>query len=434
LTMPHRPHHIVCSQNGTGMKHDTYACAAKAVRGVLTALRKAPHLDACGPGALRLRRGFREHLNYSFILTDPLQRVAERLPLYAATARIVWMMSANNRLPDIAFHVPAVASFTDDELTVPGSSYRMRLRQPQPGLDQVLGAIDRLKKQPDGRQAAVTIFHPMDAVRPSADIPCAFGMLFHNRGGSLLTTVIMRSNNALKLLHFNLFEFSLLAEVVAVEAGLTLGPITYFAGSMHLYDDDAHQAGQFLGTQVSVPPTLVPMPTDVSPLRELITLAKFEAALRHGSAALNSHSVKGWLDRAAEQLHPYWAQFAFVLVAGVAANVNRRTLDLASNRVRPDLRPFLPALTREAEIAEPVGSADLFGQGASTPVLVPFYSTPVMEKFAVLAKAHEKETGALLGAATLLGAQQIVSERLAARGEANALTQEVFLQALQAAG
>jgi hypothetical protein len=76
-----------------------------------------------------LRSGFREYLNYSFALTDLLQRLAQSLCLYTATARIVWMMSANNRPADIAFHVPSVKSFTDDELTVPGSNYGMRLRE-----------------------------------------------------------------------------------------------------------------------------------------------------------------------------------------------------------------------------------------------------------------------------------------------------------------
>ena len=416
------------------MESITYPGAAEALRGVLTALQTAPRLEADGPGAVRLRRGFREHLNYSFSLADPLQRLTEGLPIYTAIARVVWMMSANNRLADIAFHVPQVASFTDDELTVPGSSYGMRLRQPQPGLDQVLGAIGRLKKDADSRRAAVTIFQPMDAVRDSKDIPCAFGLFFHNRGGRLLTTVIMRSNNAFTLLPFNLFEFSILAEVVAVEADLDLGPITYFAGSMHLYEEAAERAAEFLGTPTLVPTSMGSMPRNVRPLEELTKLARFEAALRHGSAALNSSNVTDWLDRAAGDLNPYWAQFAFVLITGIAATVDHPTLQLASARLQSDLRPFIPKMAKEAKSAVPVGLGDLFGHGVPSPVVVPILRTAIMQKFAALAKAHEKASGAPLGATTLLGAQSIVAERLAARGEVEVLTQEVFLQALKEAG
>jgi len=57
-----------------------------------------------------------------------------------------------------------------------------------------------------------------------------------------------------------------------------------------------------------------------------------------------------------------------------------------------------------------------------------------MQRFAALAEAHETATGGRLGAGTLLRAQGIVAERLAARGEVEALTQEVFLQALKDAG
>jgi thymidylate synthase len=417
-------------QEGTGVDQSAYSGSADTFRGVLTTLQSAPQLEADGPDAGRLRRGSREHLNYSFTLADPRQRLAERLPLYAAVARVVWMMSANNRLADIAFHEPRVKAFTDDDLTVPGSSYGTRLRQPQPGLDQLLGAIGRLKNEADSRRAAVAIFQPVDAVRDSNDIPCAFGLFFHNRGGRLLTTVIMRSNNAFTLLPFNLFEFSLLAEVVSVEAGLEFGPITYFAGSMHLYDDDAGRAAEFLKTAAFIPPTMGPMPKEVSPLAQLTKLAQFEADLRHGSAAMNARNVQNWLDRAARELHPYWAELAFVLVSGLGARVDRRTLELASERVQADLKPFLPALAATVA-AEPVGFGDLFEKSAPPPVLVPLHRTAVLKKFATLAVAYEQEIGMPIGAGKLLRAQGIVSERLAARGEADALTKEVFLQALE---
>ena len=414
------------------MEQSSYAGASEAFRGVLTALREAPHLAADGPEAARLRGGFREHLNYGFRLAAPLQRLSERLQLYPGIARFVWMMSANNRLLDIAFHVPQVGSFTDDELTVPGSNYGMRLRQPQPGLDQVLGAIARLKAETDTRRAAVAIFQPVDAVRESKDIPCAFGLFFHNRGGCLSTTVLMRSNNAFTLLPFNLFEFTLLAEVVAVEAGLKFGPITYFAGSMHLYDRDANSAIKFLETPENALMPMEAMPTDPSPLNELTKLARFEADLRHGSAALNGDGVQKWLDRAKRELHPYWAQFAFVLVTGVAAKFEERhAQELASNQVQLNLKAFLPNLAAEAKAIDMIGTGDLFARGAPPPVVVPLHRTAAMRQFKVLAEAHEQKTGYPLGAAKILSAQGIVADRLAARGEVGSLTQDVFLQALK---
>jgi hypothetical protein len=417
------------------MNQHNYDGAAAAFRGVLTDLQTAPQFNADGPDAeSRLRRGFREHLNYTFALGDPLQRVAENLQLYPAVARFVWMMSANNRLADIAFHVPKVADFTDDGLTVPGSSYGMRLRQPQPGLDQLLGAIGRLKSDKESRRAAVTIFQPMDAVRDSNDIPCAFGLFFYNRNGRLLTTVIMRSNNAFRLLPFNIFEFSMLAEVVAVESELQCGPITHMAGSMHLYQGDENPVAEFLASDKPSPTVMGPMPTEKLPLEEITKLAVFEAALRHGSAALNANTVANWLDRATRDLHPYWAQLAYVLVAGVAANIDQRTLELAKARVHLPLQPFLPPLKAGTPAPEQKSFPDLFGQDAESSKVVPFHRTALRNKFAALAEAHEMTTATPIGAARLLRAQSIVLDRLAARGEEDMLTPEAFQRALQDAG
>src|SRR5207302_676113 len=150
------------------------------------------------------------------------------------------------RYADIAFYEPKVKGFTDDGISVPGSSYGRRIVQVRPGLDQLGSAISRLKDDPSSRRAAVTIYQPEDAVRESKDIPCAFGLFYHVRGGELYATLSMRSNNAVQLLPFNVFEFSLLAEVVACELGVPLGPLVYQAASMHVYDESLARAREII--------------------------------------------------------------------------------------------------------------------------------------------------------------------------------------------
>jgi thymidylate synthase len=407
--------------------------ADTAFRGVIGSFKNANHLSGDGPEAKSLRQGSLEHLNFMFGLSNPRKRLSENLRIYPAVARFVWMMSANNRLADIAFHEPKVKDFTDDGLTVPGSSYGMRLRQSQPGLDQIEGAINRLRTETDSRRAAAAIFQPMDAVRDSNDIPCAFGLLFHNRSGRLHTTVMMRSNNSFRLLPFNMFEFSMLAEVVAIEAKLELGPITYFAGSMHLYDSDAQIAQDFLTSDAAVPPVMEAMPSTSSPLSELTKLGQFESELRHGSAGLNRQSVGDWVNRATAEFSPYWAQFALLLVSGLAAKIDNATLAVVTTQVNPVLRPFAPRTSPENKVsAESVGMGPLFDRADVSGKIVSIHRTELAKKFARMAQEHEKEVG-LIGAGPLLRAQQIILDRLAARGEADALTLEVFRNALQEA-
>jgi thymidylate synthase len=416
------------------MNAHAYDSAADTYRGVLTSLKTAPVLKADGPIADRLRRGFREELNAVITLSSPRERIVETLQIYPAVARVIWMMAANNRLADIAFHVPQVSSFTDDQLTVPGSSYGMRLRQPQPGLDQLQGAIGRLKAEADGRRAAVTIFQPLDAVRESADIPCAFGMFFHNRRDRLESTVIMRSNNAFTLLPFNLFEFSFLAEVMAVEAGLDLGPMTYFAGSMHLFEDDAVRTETLLSTPPLRPPSMKPMPRDKRPLEALNRLARFEVDLRHASEALTVSYVRDLFGAASADLGPYWSQFAAILACGVAANRDPQTFTVATQLVDAAFKPFLPKLSQKAADKSVAKMGGLFGGDVPPAVVVPLHRTKLMQRFTQLAQQHERRMGKPIGSAVLLRAQEIVADRFAARGEEDALTQETFSQALADAG
>ena len=185
--------------------------------------------------------GTSESLACRFVIENPGHRIVSNevhsLDLSAAAARFVWMISGNNRLADIEFHDPIVKNFTDDEIIVPGSSYGTRIRQAHPGIDQSSGAIAALREDPNSRRAAISICQPTVSTRyASKDMPCALGMFFHAREGALHTQLVMRSKNAATLLPFNLFEFSLLAEAVASECGLEMGPYSHYAASMHIHE------------------------------------------------------------------------------------------------------------------------------------------------------------------------------------------------------
>lgn len=408
-----------------------HATANDALRGVLADVVDARALG--GAADERLRQGTREQLNYGFKLTSATDRLTEGLKLHIAAARFVWMMAANNRLADIAFYEPLVANFTDDLLTVPGSSYGMRLRQPQPGLDQVAGVIGRLREDPNSRRAAVAIYQPVDAVRESKDIPCAFGMMFHVRDGSLSATIIMRSNNAWSLLPFNVFEFTMLAEVVAAELGLTVGEIAYFAGSMHVYDRDLDKARGLLLQAPAVSEPMPAMPRDVSPLVEITKLGQFEADLRHASAGIDARSASEWIDRLVNGLHPYWAQIGLLLMSAVAAGRDQDTLDQVRARLDRRYQRLVPS-TAKLSSSDPSSAAQagpLFA-GAASAEVVTLPRSDLGKRFARLAEERETKSGAI-PVAQLLRAQAIVFDRLAARGETEPLSQEVFNEAMNRA-
>lgn len=282
---------------------------------------------------------FKEVLNYNLIISNPVQRLltnsrrAFNLP--GAIARFVWMMAANNRLADIEFYWDyKVSKFTDDGYTVPGSSYGARMFNASPGLDQIEAVIKRLKEDPSTRRAAVSIYHPIDAIRQSRDIPCTFGIFYHIREKKLISTVVMRSNNAFILLPYNIFEFSLLAEIIAKEVGVEMGHMYYNALSMHIYEEHYDLSKTIVDskdelTNLQFPP----MPFNPEPMAEVKKLIRLEAKIRHISAGLNNSNIGEWLKDVIVlgkgedneiKLDEYWKQFYYLLLYFI---VSKKTND-----------------------------------------------------------------------------------------------------------
>lgn len=400
-----------------------HGSATQAFRATLSNLLELESEVPADASKEQLAGATRERLNYGFTLSSPLDRLTPKLRLHVAVARFVWMMAANNRLADIAFYEPKVSSYTDDQLTVPGSSYGMRLRQPQPGLDQVKGAIARLKVEKEKRRAAVVIFHPVDAVRDSKDIPCAFGMMFHARKGRLDATLMMRSNNAVTLLPFNIFEFSLLMETMAVEAELELGSLYYFAGSMHLYEAMAERASDVVGQPLMVSTPMTAMPRNVSPLDQLTILGLLDAELRHHSSSIGRHDIEDWCDNIRDRLNPYWVQFGYLLLGAIAAKVDQATLDAVVARLSTELRPYAPTLESAAGRTPTENPVDLFEAARSNVIEFPRPSAESERRFAQLAEDYEARKGSI-PSGKLLRTRQAVFDRIAARNDS--LNAELF--------
>jgi thymidylate synthase len=261
-----------------------------------------------------------EILNFQISIENPLDRVltntSRRFNAVEAVARLVWMLGANNRLADIAFYQPKAQAYSDNLLSLPGSNYGQRILEPRPGLNQAEGVIEVLRREIDSRRGAVVIWSPEDAVRMSNDIPCAFGLFFHQRGEYFICTTLMRSNNAFLLLPYNIFEFSLLGEMIAATLGVKLSLYVHTAGSMHVYNNERERAYEAIAN-VSLPSeerarrVMPPMPGDPNPFEQGEDLARLEAQLRHEYALQPPKELR----KRGEKLHEYWRVFYDVLLS-----------------------------------------------------------------------------------------------------------------------
>lgn len=298
-------------------------------------------------------RAFQEILHYQLTIQNLRQRLVwspkRRVNLSGAVARFVWMMAANDRLKDIEFYWGnLVTPFSDDGTLILGSDYGHRMLNPRPGINQISSIINRLQCDPSTRRAAISIYQPEDAVRESSDIPCAFGIFFHIRNGALYCSVLMRSNNLYILLPYNMFEFSLLTEVIATELGLPLGSLSYSAISMHVFSDNYEQGREVVreGLQYARLP-MPPMPTSPSPIAQIKALVKLEADARHAAAGFTADNFNYWLSRADSgeyALAPYWRQLYYLLLLHMAHLANLQpALDSLSQVVEDPWKSYLPS-------------------------------------------------------------------------------------------
>jgi thymidylate synthase len=105
-------------------------------------------------------------------------------------------------------------------------------------IDQVVTVVETLKKDPDSRRAVICLWDPYLDTKESNDIPCNDMVFFKIRENKLHMTVINRSNDA--ILGFpvtNLFQFSMLMELIANLLGVEMGTYCQWSDNLHIYTD-----------------------------------------------------------------------------------------------------------------------------------------------------------------------------------------------------
>ena len=156
-----------------------------------------------------------------------------------------WILSGSNRLDEIKPYSKMIEKFSDDGFTFRGA-YGPKV------MEQVPYVVDTLLKDPDSRQAVMTIWRERPG--PSKDIPCTVSaqwVLRRDREKALRLHcfVNMRSSDAWLGVPYDWFNFSMISLFIAtmlhdlqeknapqcVER-IYLGDMCFTAGSQHLYE------------------------------------------------------------------------------------------------------------------------------------------------------------------------------------------------------
>jgi hypothetical protein len=133
-----------------------------------------------------------------------------------------------------AGQIERVAPRAELSLFTGQSAYGPRVGQ------QLRLVVDELMKDMDSRRAVIIISRPDE---PLEDRPCTVSMQFQTtRPGDLLTTVTMRSSDAVWGLPYDLIQFAFMSFAVSSCLGITNGMMMINIGNAHVYNKTAHLA------------------------------------------------------------------------------------------------------------------------------------------------------------------------------------------------
>lgn len=176
----------------------------------------------------------REILNPLIIVGDPTRALPvgtnRRLnPAIAAVEAAQLIAGVSD--PALTVRVaPNMKQFMDGDIFY--GAYGLRTAQQMPYV------IDRLSRDPDTRQAVVTIWEPRDAVATAKDMPCTLSFVFMIRDDKLILTTTMRSNDVWWGLPYDVFQFTQLQQTVAACLGVAVGEYHHRPISLHAYERD----------------------------------------------------------------------------------------------------------------------------------------------------------------------------------------------------
>lgn len=241
----------------------------------------SPVLDEKSVGSFfgSKERPTRELRYVTFILTNPRNRwmnVSTFCENKILPRALFTTLSDEISLDAIAFYDSGSKKFSEDQ-KVFSTSYGYRARH-YDNVNQIQDVIQQLRKDPSSRRAVIHIHAVGDGDKKYS--PCIDSLHFFIRNQALECHTIWRSENVFRLLPTNIFEFTMLQELIASELELPLGPYAHTVSSLHYYLDDELNLIQTIKelAEAPLPSTMDPMP--FYSLEELERLKALEQKLR----------------------------------------------------------------------------------------------------------------------------------------------------------
>jgi len=122
-------------------------------------------------------------------------------------------------------------------------------------LDQLTIAVNRLRKDPEGRRHIVTAWNPAQ-VDQMALPPCHCFFQFYVANGKLSCQMYQRSADTFLGVPFNIASYALLTHIIARELDLKVGELIITFGDVHIYKNHLPAVYELLQRDPLTPPQL----------------------------------------------------------------------------------------------------------------------------------------------------------------------------------
>lgn len=159
---------------------------------------------------------------------------------FASLAETMWVLSGSNKIDWLSKFLPRAKDFSDDGGITWRGGYGPRLRN-WDNNDQIKFVQRQLIKDQSCRQAIISLWDPAREIPMqeigTKDWPCSNWLHFLIRDNALDLTVVMRSNDAIfGWSGVNVYEWTVLQEVMAKSLGIPVGMYYHLSDSMHIYE------------------------------------------------------------------------------------------------------------------------------------------------------------------------------------------------------
>jgi thymidylate synthase len=185
--------------------------------------------------------GTKALFNIGFEMTHPMERsISSPYRNWRqdyAFAEWEWYLSEDRnvkKLGDLYGKVPAIWNKMADEHGNVNSNYGYQWTRNS----QLEYVIDKLRRDPNTRQATVSIYDGKEHSLYERDTPCTYAIQFTVVDNKLNMCVTMRSNDLWFGFCNDQYCFSQLQELVAGETHYDIGSYFHFAHNFHLYERD----------------------------------------------------------------------------------------------------------------------------------------------------------------------------------------------------